>query len=219
MSTKLSISLQKLEALVLSATSRTTAKGDDASVVKAFTPAWEDNDANKADKFGGAALAFADGTFGYINPHHPTSDDNKKLNVVTKAGSEGTMRDKTWCSAKIMNYTDPILTVGGVGGKKAGEVSVDVGGVPTLVHLSPTGDPFDSVDVSMPGGVAANKGLNDAMKFVGRADGWMPWKGGEIEPEILTGIGLPACRTGPRRRPPSSTRSPSWAVAAATPSS
>ena len=36
MSTKLSISLNKLEALVLSVASRTTAKGDDASVVKVF---------------------------------------------------------------------------------------------------------------------------------------------------------------------------------------
>ena len=79
MSTKLSISLSMLEALVLSVASRTTAKGDDASVVKVFEPAWDDNDANKAGKFGGAALAFADGTYGYINPKHPTSDDNKKL--------------------------------------------------------------------------------------------------------------------------------------------
>ena len=54
MSDKLSNSLNKLEALVPSTTSRTTADGDDASVVKKFPPAWDDNDDNKAEKLGGA---------------------------------------------------------------------------------------------------------------------------------------------------------------------
>ena len=56
------------------------------------------------------------------------------------------------CSAKI----DPILKEGEVGGKMASEVAVDVCGRATRVILSPKGDPFDSIDVSMPGGIAAN---------------------------------------------------------------
>ena len=98
-------------------------------------------------------LILSDGSVAYVHPRNPVSDDGKKIHVVTKAGAEGTMRDKGWCSAKIDKYSDPVLTVGGVGGKMAVDVRVDVGGRATLVHLSPRGDPVDSIDIAMPGGV------------------------------------------------------------------
>ena len=95
MSTKLSSSLDKLEALVLSAASRTTAKGDDASVVKVFTPAWDDNDTKKAEKFlhhsthrqptnGGGA-----GTDGGRRPHRADMATLGTRRIRLRRGEEG----------------------------------------------------------------------------------------------------------------------------------
>ena len=84
MLTKLLISLTKLKALVLSTTSRTTATGDDVSVVRKFPPAWEDNDAIKKERLGGTALALADGTYAYVDtrtPQSPTTARRSKLSL------------------------------------------------------------------------------------------------------------------------------------------
>ena len=86
MSNKLSNSLNKMEALVLSTTSRTTADGDDASVVKKFSPAWEYMGGQRhkqgRDAWGRGARPFRRIlALAYVHPRSPVSDDGKKLHA------------------------------------------------------------------------------------------------------------------------------------------